>query len=512
MEISPPTRGLLGGRYRIEAPLGWGGAGEVWQGRHVELGARVAIKLLRPGLALGARARRRFLNEARVMAQLDTSHAIRVHDIGVSDEGIPFLVMDLVDGESLAQKLRRERRLQPGTAVRLLGQAARGLERAHGMGIIHRDFKPANVLLSVDEDGLLRARVTDFGMAKLLRALEDAVEEGGAQAVDQSTTGMVGTPYYMAPEQFSMDQRVSPQTDVWALGVVAYECLTGRRPFEGERVEDVQAAILRGRAAPASSVHRALPLAFDSWFSRACALSPEDRFSSARFAIDALSDALEVSTVLLPQAAISAKIELLERRAERVDPLATTLVHRERSSSRRPSWRGWLLAAALLGGAVLMTILRARSGVALAPAGDPGQAVLHGGAPSIVHGGAPSVVHSGALSVVHSGVLVARGEAPVAASALAPARGAPSGAPSASNSVGSLVATPSPESKETSAGPEGSPVAPPSPVLPVPSSPLVPSAARVPGPLPQGVLPAYRPFPEASAAPRLPASFKADPY
>jgi tRNA A-37 threonylcarbamoyl transferase component Bud32 len=507
MEISPPTRGLLGGRYRIEAPLGWGGAGEVWQGRHAELGARVAIKLLRPGLALGARARRRFLNEARVMAQLDTSHAIRVHDIGVSDEGIPFLVMDLVDGESLAQKLRRERRLQPGTAVRLLGQAARGLERAHGMGIVHRDFKPANVLLSVDEDGLLRARVTDFGMAKLLRALEEVGDEGGAQAVDQSTTGMVGTPYYMAPEQFSMDQRVSPQTDVWALGVVAYECLTGRRPFEGDRVEEVQAAILRGRAAPASSVHRALPLAFDSWFSRACALSPEDRFSSARFAIDALSDALEVSTVLLPQAAISAKIELLERRAERVDPLATTLVHRERPSSPRPSWRGWLLGGALLGVAALMTILRARSGVALAPAGDAERAVLHGGASSIVHGGAP-VAHGGA-PVVQGGAPVVQGGAPVAESAPASDPGAP---PRGSTvPVGGLP----PESKVASLGSQvGSPVVPPSQVLLAPSSSpvAVPSAARGPGPLPHPGLPAYRPFPEASTAPRLPASFKADPY
>jgi serine/threonine-protein kinase len=463
MELSLPTRGLLGGRYQVEEPLGWGGAGEVWQGRHVELGSRVAIKLLRPGLALGERARRRFLNEARVMAQLNTSHAIRVHDVGVSEEGVPFLVMELVDGESLAQRLRRERRLQPGTTARLLGQAARGLERAHAMGIVHRDFKPANVLLSVDEDGFVRARVTDFGVAKLLRSIEEDAEAPPKDAKDTSATGVVGTPYYMAPEQFSLEKPVSPQTDVWALGVVAYECLTGRRPFEGETVEEVREAILRGRASPPSSVNPALPRALDGWFARACARDPEERFSSARFAVEALSDALEVSVAMVPPSAISAQISLLEqRRAESIDPLARTQELRDPppAPSLPPRSAGLPVGLALLAGAALASLFWA------------GSRAVPGWRASVP---AP----------------------PVAAVSAAPAPAV--SAPPPASSVAEVLPSPA-----ASTSPLAS-VSAPAPVASVVPRKLWPS--------PPESLPAeYRPFPEIPAPPKLPASFKSDPY
>lgn len=302
--------------------------GEVWQGRHVVLGAQVAIKLLRPGLALGERARQRFLNEARVMAQLNTNHAVRVHDVGVSDEGVPFLVMDLIDGESLAQKLSRERRLQPATAARLLGQAARGLERAHAMGIVHRDFKPDNVLLTLDEDGLLRAKVTDFGMAKLLRELapegEGAGDPEARVALKTPPAGVAGTPLYMAPEQFEPGGEVSHLTDVWAFGVVAYECLVGRLPFTGVNLRELRAAV---RQAPrlASARNPALPTAFDAWFERACAVDPGSRFASIRFAAEALREALEVSSAGQPLSSLpSIRVALAPVERPAVDPLAAT--------------------------------------------------------------------------------------------------------------------------------------------------------------------------------------------
>jgi serine/threonine-protein kinase len=288
----------IAGRYELEKPLGRGGMAEVWQARHLALNARVAIKLLHAATANAATSRQRFVTEAQLTAQIKGRHAVQVFDFGVSDDGQPFLVMELLEGETLAQRLRRERRLDPRTTVRFLTQSARALDRAHALGIVHRDYKPENLFIVRDDDGLLTAKVVDFGIAKLVGGLDphDGREEIEGREPTLTTTGTrLGTPAYMAPEQIDDVAAIGPATDVWALGVVAFECLTGRRPFEARDVHGIFERIQAVEHPPARVLDRMLPEEFDAWFATACARRPEQRFASAGAAAHALALALGLS-------------------------------------------------------------------------------------------------------------------------------------------------------------------------------------------------------------------------
>jgi uncharacterized protein (TIGR02265 family) len=292
---------LVGGRYELETVLGTGGAGEVWRARHVTLGSHVAIKFLHTSLAEHAPTRERFLTEARVAAQLETRYAVRVFDFGIADDGRPYLVMDLLHGETLGQRLKRVGRLSPYLAVHFLSLAARALSRAHALHIVHRDFKPDNVVLVPEEDGHLESvKVLDFGVAKLVRELatDDAPptsEPMSTEAISESLTrpgSMLGTPRYMAPEQIVGVADLDLRADVWALGVVAFECLTGEAPFQGKGLVELFANIQCGIHPRASALVPELPETFDAWFDRACAAHPLDRFASATLAATELASAL----------------------------------------------------------------------------------------------------------------------------------------------------------------------------------------------------------------------------
>jgi len=299
---------LVGGRYILEAPIGRGGMGEVWRARHTTLASPVAIKFLHAASAASESSRRRFLTEAQVTANLKTKHAVQVFDFGVTDDGLPFLVMELLEGETLERRIAREGRLPIGETARILRKAARALDRAHQLGIVHRDFKPENVMLVEDEEGSSdggSVKVVDFGVAKLVggpRHEADAAR-GGARAgvapprgrspssMSVSSTGM-GTPFYMAPEQVQATDHVGPATDIWAFGVVAYQCLTGRRPFGGETVGELLLRILTAAPPPRASAIAGVPAAFDAWFEIACARDPGRRFPDVQAAAAALGVAL----------------------------------------------------------------------------------------------------------------------------------------------------------------------------------------------------------------------------
>jgi len=279
---------VLADRYVLEAPLGSGGMGEVWSARHQALGSRVAVKLLHGSLAEHPDLRRRFLEEARITARLDSAHAVRVYDFGVTPGGRPFLAMEHIDGEPLSECIARGP-LPPLRTLALLGQAARAIDRAHALGIVHRDLKPHNVLVTHDEDGREVAKLVDFGIAKIVGGLADARDDGDAGDTAVTRAGL-GTPAYMAPEQIR-GEGVGPAADRFALGVVAYQCLEGSLPWRARDVPGTFVEILAGR--PRELVAD-LPAPFTAWFARATAPRPDDRFPSARESVEALAESLGV--------------------------------------------------------------------------------------------------------------------------------------------------------------------------------------------------------------------------
>ena len=281
---APPVSGLVAGKYEVLRLIGRGGMGSVWEGRHVSLGTRVAIKFIDAEVADSKEAQSRFVTEARAAATLHSKHAIQIHDHGVTEDGRPYMVMELLIGEPLDKRLDRVGRLSLQETARILGQVSRALQRAHAQGIIHRDLKPENIFLvrSPDEDDEV-AKVLDFGIAKIKAT-------PGEQGLSSSTkTGAVlGTPYYMAPEQARGLRTIDTRADLWSLGIIAYKCVCGVLPFEGVSVGDLLVKICTATPPTPSLTVPGLPPAFDSWFQHAMGREPEQRFQSASEQADAL--------------------------------------------------------------------------------------------------------------------------------------------------------------------------------------------------------------------------------
>ncbi|MEO9233043.1 MAG: protein kinase [Polyangiaceae bacterium] len=309
----------LGERYELEAKVGEGGMGEVWRAKHLALENNVAIKFLSGSLAANEETKKRFLMEAKLTAQLRSRHAVQVFDFGLTDDGQPYLVMELLHGEPLGERIERERHLSLHDVAAFMGDAAKALHRAHALGIVHRDFKPDNVFLTKGEDRDVEVKVVDFGIAKLIGSLEEArpsmtdLAEITGKALSQLTrTGkLVGTPHYMSPEQVRMSAEVGPAADIWAFGVVAFEALTGECPFDGGSVIELFSKIQLGKARDARSLNPDIPEAFDDWFKVACAVDPSLRFPDAQIAATLLADALGVTVKRVPIADTSSpKISL----------------------------------------------------------------------------------------------------------------------------------------------------------------------------------------------------------
>jgi serine/threonine-protein kinase len=266
---------LVAGKYRVTDLLGRGGMGSVWAGTHTSLGTRVAVKFIDQEHATSREARQRFENEARAAASLRSKHVVEVYDHGVTDDGRPFIVMEYLDGEPLDRRLDRIGRMQPKDAARIAGQVCRALSKAHAVGIVHRDLKPENVFLVWDdEDGADVAKVVDFGIAKFT----DSV---AASSSATRTGSVLGTPYYMSPEQARGLRSVDFRSDLWSVGVIVFRCMTGHLPFEGEAVGDVLVKLCTAPIPVPSQLAPDLPPGFDAWTARALAREPEGRFQSA---------------------------------------------------------------------------------------------------------------------------------------------------------------------------------------------------------------------------------------
>ncbi|UQA59507.1 serine/threonine-protein kinase [Polyangium aurulentum] len=270
---------VVASKLRLERPLARGGMGSVWVAHHLKLDAPVAVKFMDPALAASDTARARFEREARASAQLQSPHVVQVHDYGVEDD-TPYIVMELLRGEDLGQHLQKRGRIPITEAARILEPVCKALRRAHEVGLVHRDLKPGNVFLARhDEEETVK--LLDFGIAK-------AVSPGTPQANNVTRSGnLVGSPLYMSPEQIRKSKEVDHRSDLWSLGVILYQMLTGRPPFVEDEVGAVLVAICTDPVPEPSSLVPDLGPEVDRFFARALARDPAHRFQNARELLDA---------------------------------------------------------------------------------------------------------------------------------------------------------------------------------------------------------------------------------
>jgi eukaryotic-like serine/threonine-protein kinase len=272
---------VVGGKYRVGPLVGSGGMGTVWLGRHEQLGTRLAIKFIRPQFAERPDARRRFEIEARAAASVDSKHAVKVYDYGVTDRGLPYIVMEFLEGESLSESLIRRGPLPPKEAAHIISQASKALSKAHAASIVHRDLKPDNIFLATNSEGDVGeygylVKLVDFGIAKML---DVDGSRGGLKGPTQEGS-VIGTPNFMSPEQLTVGGSPNALTDIWSLGACAFAAFTARIPFEGEVLGDIVLKVCVEPLPVPSNFVGELPPGLDAWFLRACNREAAKRFQS----------------------------------------------------------------------------------------------------------------------------------------------------------------------------------------------------------------------------------------
>jgi eukaryotic-like serine/threonine-protein kinase len=273
------TGATIAGKYQLLRPLGKGSMGEVWAARHVGLGREVALKLIYEGSPeLAARLKR----EALACGRLEHPNVVRVYDFGETESGDPFLVMELLSGETLADRLASSPRLDAKEAVRIMLDVARALSAAHAAGVVHRDLKPANVFLCQSPHGE-SVKVLDFGVSKIISVDDMSVTTTGA---------LVGSPAYMSPEQARALREIDPRADLWSVGVLLFEMLTGTRPFPSPTVVGVVADILAGPIPTLASALADVDPRLDAAVRRCLTRDLDKRMPSAAALIEALTPVL----------------------------------------------------------------------------------------------------------------------------------------------------------------------------------------------------------------------------
>jgi serine/threonine-protein kinase len=287
---------VIADRYCLESLLGKGGMGSVWKAEDRRLRRSVAVKLIDPTLLGHAPARARFASEAHAAASLKSPHIVQPTDYG-DHEGTPYYVMELLVGQPLSVRLGAGP-LSPVQVAWIVVQVSRALTEAHEAGLVHRDLKPDNIFLVNDDDEAL-VKVLDFGIAKRMDSTSPKVTKSGA---------LVGTPAYMSPEQFQSGP-VDHRADLWALGVLTFECLLGRRPFRAKALGELLMMVCV-KDMPIPSRIGPVPVGFDEWFARALRRNPRERFQTAR------DMAFELRNVLAPDSGIGPRILSSEARID----------------------------------------------------------------------------------------------------------------------------------------------------------------------------------------------------
>jgi len=345
---------MIGKSVRLVRALGAGGMGSVWIADHLGLHTQVVVKFMARALADDADFVARFAREAAAASQVKSPHVVQMLDHGVSAEGLPYIVMEYLEGRDLAQRLSEQGRLPPLEVASVVTQVGKALARAHERGIVHRDVKPENIFLCDVGGGEVFVKLLDFGVAK-----------GTGQLTSKTQTGtVIGSPQYMSPEQMLASKALDHRSDLWSLGVVAYEALTGSLPFDSETMAGL-ALQVHGEDPPRPSQRGlGLPPALDAWFARALAKSADARFSSAKEMCDAFARACDVHTDVVVATAIGTRSS--------VAPISSTrarLSHSVTEFAPPPPGGGrrWLVpavAALLLFGLVVAFAFVRRQGVA----------------------------------------------------------------------------------------------------------------------------------------------------
>jgi tRNA A-37 threonylcarbamoyl transferase component Bud32 len=274
---------LLAGRYRLEGILGEGGQAVVYRATHAWTGRSVAVKLLRPEHARDRHLVMRFLREARTASTLVHPNVVAILDMGADEDGDVHLAMELVEGRSLGAILDREQRLEPSRAITLLRPIVDALALAHRSGIVHRDIKPDNILIGDRGDGVVRPILLDFGTAKSTTSTWGNATQVGA---------IIGTPFYMSPEQTEGAADVGPPSDVWSMGVLLYRCLSGSLPFFASSPSSLLLAIIRGEHEPLDRVAPWVPRPIASVVERALCTDRAQRYADAGELLEALDRAM----------------------------------------------------------------------------------------------------------------------------------------------------------------------------------------------------------------------------
>jgi serine/threonine-protein kinase len=275
---------IVAGKYRLDRELGRGAMGTVWAAIHTTLGQKVAIKLIAADQARSPEARHRFSLEAKAAARLKSRHAVQVYDDGETPDGVPYIVMEYLEGESLEARLERQHDLGLPEAIRIVTHVGRALAKAHARGIVHRDLKSGNVFIARTDDDELGwiAKVLDFGVAKLADM---------ASASTTKTGTLVGTPLFMSPEQIRGASHVDHRADLYSLGIVFYNMVTGNHAFNGPSYSDLLVAICTEPLPDIREKAPWIPETVGEWFSKACAREVIDRFQSPDEMVEALREA-----------------------------------------------------------------------------------------------------------------------------------------------------------------------------------------------------------------------------
>ncbi len=274
MELTEGT--IVAERYRLDRRLGAGGMGEVWAATQTVTRMPVALKFLRDPSA-GEDVRRRFLREARAAVAVRHPNVVQIHDVLELPGGEPVMVMELLEGESLEQRLRREGKVPLGELGAVMVRVVSAVGTAHQLGIVHRDLKPDNIFLAQTREGV-EVKVLDFGIAKLTAVEGNAAETGGLT----STGAMLGTPFYMSPEQAFGEKKIDHRADIWSLGVILYRCLSGVLPTLGENIGQILKIIMTHAIRPLSEVAPELPPDVTDLVTRMLSQAPRDRPADLR--------------------------------------------------------------------------------------------------------------------------------------------------------------------------------------------------------------------------------------
>ncbi len=267
---------------RLLRPLGAGGMGRVWLAQHEGLHSEVVVKFLSEALEGDAEAMERFSREAAAASQVKSPHVVQMLDHGVTAEGQPYIVMEHLEGRDLGQWLDSHGKLPIPSIREIVVQLSRALEKAHQSGIVHRDIKPENIFLCDAGDGALFVKLLDFGIAK------------GASTLNgrgTATGNVMGSPFYMSPEQLTGARDLGPPTDLWSVGIVLFELLTGKRPYEAETLGALALMVHQETFPDVLAWDPTLPPTLRPFFARACAKRPADRFSRASELAEAFSAA-----------------------------------------------------------------------------------------------------------------------------------------------------------------------------------------------------------------------------